>query len=254
MVGATVILLGLVLLFKILIGSPSPSSQSPPPTIQCLQIFQYGDGPVRLGDDRTVVVEQISQDPKMLLIHDFLSSDECDALVALAEQTGMSRSTVQGKQNEISKDRTSSTTNLKKAQTDVVRRVEERAQMFSGVPQQNFEPLQVCRYHPSQQYKPHFDYFVPGVVGTKEALMRGGQRQLTFFVYLNDLPADEQSGHTFFPNLDLKIKPRKGMAAVWMNVLPHNGKEDPRMLHAGLPPTTGTKYGLNIWSREREFN
>jgi prolyl 4-hydroxylase len=65
---------------------------------------------------------------------------------------------------------------------------------------------------------------------------------------LNDT---DNGGHTDFPKLGLKIRPKKGMAALWYDTI--NGKEDFRTFHAGLPPQTSIKFGLNIWVREKPF-
>jgi prolyl 4-hydroxylase len=39
-------------------------------------------------------------------------------------------------------------------------------------------------------------------------------------------------------------------AAVWWNLLP-DGSPDPLTLHAGCPVVEGTKFGMNLWFRER---
>jgi prolyl 4-hydroxylase len=80
---------------------------------------------------------------------------------------------------------------------------------------------------------------------------KNGQRLATMFVYLNDLPPDEDGGGTHFPKLDMTIKPKKGNAAFWMNM--ENGKVDPRTLHAGqsVRKPDSVKYGMNIWFRDR---
>jgi prolyl 4-hydroxylase len=219
-------------------------------------MFPYPGEKVRTqvhGDTHQFTIEMVSDDPKVLLLHDFLTSEECDEMIKQAEDLGLNRSTVQGKaKNVVNKDRTSFTANLKRGSNDIMKRIERRVAAFSNLPMNHTEPFQVCRYHPGQQYKPHYDFFVPGVKGTDVALRRGGQRHVTFFVYLNDMPESEQSSHTHFPKIDLKVKPKKGMAAFWMNVNGDN-KEDFRTLHAGTPPTEATKYGLNIWVREKPF-
>jgi len=198
-----------------------------------------------------IYVEMLADNPRVMLFHNFLSLEECQHLIALAEPR-MARSTVQSKQLELSADRTSFTTNLLKRETDILKAIESRAVMFSGYPDTNLEPLQVVRYHPNQFYKPHYDYFVPGMKGTANALKRGGQRTITYFVYLNDLPPDEKGGATSFPKLGIKIRPKAGTAVYFNNLLP-SGKEDDRLLHGGEPPEQSIKYGLNIWFRQGPF-
>lgn len=201
-----------------------------------------------------IVVELLSHEPKIILLHNFLSDAECQHLKSLADQIGLKRSTVQGEKNEIHQDRTSSTVNLKKQHDEIVKKIEQRAAMLCTLPPENIENLQVVRYQKGQQYRPHYDFFVPGAKGTEGALKRGGQRHVTFFVYLNDLPEQETGGHTEFPKLKLKIKPEKGMAVYWMNVK-SDKTEDYNTLHSGNPPMLDdtVKLGLNIWVREKAF-
>lgn len=84
------------------------------------------------------------------------------------------------------------------------------------------------------------------------------------FIYLNDLEEDAE-GETYFPELDIKFIPRKGCAVMWPNLLDANGgdaclqacsshacslvreNEDPQVMHAGLPPLQGVKYGVNCF-------
>lgn len=111
------------------------------------------------------------------------------------------------------------------------------------------EPLAVLRYLPGQQYKPHFDYFVSR--GNREELVdgRGGQRQTTLFVYLNDV---EAGGETDFPLLHACVLPAQGKAVKFVNLDAH-GEPDTRTLHAGKPVIRGEKWLLTVWFRQRPF-
>jgi prolyl 4-hydroxylase len=202
-------------------------------------------------------VRVLSEEPRILLIENFLTAAECEALRGAGEPK-MKRSTVQGKgddgsggPNVLSTHRTSWTANLEKAQDEVVKAIESRAALLSGYPLDNLEPLQVVRYQPGQQYKRHFDYFVPGTDGAEEALKRGGQRRVTIFAYLNTLP-EEAGGETEFTELKIKVRPVAGHAVLFHNTTPE-GKVDPRTAHAGTPPKSGVKLGCNVWIRERKF-
>ena len=211
---------------------------------------------------RSHIQTTLSTNPTILFLPNFLSAKDCQHLISLSEQIGLSRSTVQGKSHEISDYRTSYTTSLQRRHDDVVHNIEKRVSHLTGFPLSHIENLQVVRYQPGQQYKHHYDFFIPNAVGTEGALQNGGQRYLTFFVYLNDLPTPIQSkkestqhlhGYTDFPKLSLKIQPQQGAAVFWMNVDPETGQEDYRTYHAGMPPLEGTKYGLNVWIRAQPF-
>ena len=201
----------------------------------------------------TMTMQTVSTAPHITLIHNFLSNSECDYLISLAEPR-MNRSTVQSEKLVKSKDRTSFTTNLERHENETIIAIERRAaQIANNAPVENMEPLQIVRYQPGQFYKPHYDYFVHGAKGTEQALKRGGQRTVTFFVYLNDLPAEESGGGTVFPKLNIEIRPRKGMAVYFHN-MKQDGTEDDKTLHGGQPPQRSSKYGANIWIRQHSFH
>jgi len=73
-------------------------------------------------------------------------------------------------------------------------------------------------------------------------------RLCSFFVYLTTMPAD-CGGETFFPKLDLRVRPESGKAILWSNVLPDNAlKADPLTMHRALPVDgEHEKIGMNIW-------
>mmetsp|Transcript_21119 Transcript_21119/g.47366 ORF Transcript_21119/g.47366 Transcript_21119/m.47366 type:complete len:270 (-) Transcript_21119:24-833(-) len=76
----------------------------------------------------------------------------------------------------------------------------------------------------------------------------GGVRPKTVFVYLNDVA---EGGETLFPHLGYKISPTACTAMMWNNTLKNeHGTEEPdmRMVHEALPPGPGcVKYGMNCF-------
>lgn len=73
--------------------------------------------------------------------------------------------------------------------------------LFVKVRLQDKTDLNCRRYDVGEQYKPHTDYFRnPNMVGPR------GNRIATVLVYLAEPDA---GGETFFPTVDLEIKPRK---------------------------------------------
>jgi prolyl 4-hydroxylase len=99
------------------------------------------------------------------------------------------------------------------------------------------EPLQVLRYAPGEQYRPHMDA-LPGVAPAQ-------QRALTFLVYLNE---GYDGGETDFPRLGVRFKGRAGDALMFRNASA-DGRADERMIHAGLPVTRGVKHLASRWIR-----
>lgn len=195
------------------------------------------------------VVEVISERaPALYLAKGFLSPEEADHLIDLATPR-FERSSVVDRTtgaNVPDADRTSSTVFLKRAEDDVVARVEKRAADLTGIPVQYFERLQVVRYEPGQFYKPHHDYLDANLPDVK----KNGQRVATVFVYLNNLKEGEEGGGTRFPSINKTITPQQGVAAMWWSHTPE-GKLDDKTLHSGEPVTKSIKYGLNIWARDR---
>jgi len=138
-----------------------------------------------------------------------------------------------GRESDV---RTSSSCTLRRGETRIIRDIERRVSQLAGIDVRYLENLAPVRYMPGQQYRPHHD---------------GSARPITIFIYMNDLEEDA-GGETYFPVLDVKFIPRKGCAIMWKNPLDDNaggGKdnEDTRLLHAGLPPFMGVKYGLNCF-------
>jgi prolyl 4-hydroxylase len=77
-----------------------------------------------------------------------------------------------------------------------------------GCDADRFEILQVLRYEMGQEFRPHTD----GYAGpTTSSGFFDSNRLVTVFCYLNDV---ERGGTTYFPDVDLKIRPRKGVAVV----------------------------------------
>lgn len=187
-------------------------------------------------------IQVISQDPKIILYHNFLSDYEIQTLKNMATPL-LKRSTVMAdndKSTAVHPDRTSETCFL--PQAPIIDKIKARANKYSRMPIDNIEPLQIVRYREGQEYKPHYDYFTNP---------EKGQRFETFLVYLND-SVDFTGGDTVFPNLNLRIRPKKGTALFWENChATTTGSEgDPKTLHAGAPIGDGEKWAMNIWIRD----
>lgn len=113
--------------------------------------------------------------------------------------------------------------------------IERRIAAVTGTTLRQGETLQVLRYGPGQQYRPHLDA-VPGLAN---------QRVLTFLIWLNDDFAD---GETVFPDTGLRFRGAPGDALLFANV-GAAGRPDPRTRHAGLPVTAGVKLLASKWIR-----
>jgi prolyl 4-hydroxylase len=199
--------------------------------------------------DIGAAISIVSEDPVVRIIEDFATADLCDALIASYSPL-LAPSTVVDKTSGSVLDpgRTSQTAYLPpgdEAEHAEIATVERRAMQLLGVPLRLLELLQMVRYEPGQEYRPHLDYFQKDEGGDKD------NRTYTLFLYLNDMKSDETGGHTVFPALKLDVFPRKGRAVVWTNCA-GDGLEfacDQRLLHGGSPPVASVKFGVNVWAR-----
>lgn len=117
-----------------------------------------------------------------------------------------------------------------------------------GVAEVALEPPQILHYHPGQKFERHYDFLDPALPGHAPDIAAHGQRIVTCLIYLND---GFEGGETEFPLLDQRHRPTAGGALCFVNVQP-TGAPDRRTLHAGLPPTSGEKWLLSQWIRDRK--
>lgn len=200
------------------------------------------------GDRMVDVIASLSQ-PRVVVLGNLLSAEECDALIASARPQLARSLTVATKTGgeELNPDRTSSGTFFARGQTPEVARIEARIARLLNWPVENGEGLQVLHYQPGAEYKPHYDYFDPDEPGTPTILKRGGQRLATLVMYLSE-PA--RGGGTTFPDAGLEVAPVRGNAVFFNYDRPHPST---RTLHGGAPVIEGDKWVATKWLREREF-
>jgi prolyl 4-hydroxylase len=199
--------------------------------------------------DRRVQVVQTVKHPRIVVFANLLSAEECEALIAAARQR-LSRSlTVETKTGgeTLNVDRTSDGMFFERGENEVVKRIEARIANLLNWPLDFGEGLQILRYSPGAQYRPHYDYFDPKEPGTPTILRRGGQRVGTLVMYLQE---PEQGGATTFPDIGLEVAPVRGSAVFFSY-----DRADPatRTLHGGAPVLTGEKWVATKWLRERTF-
>jgi prolyl 4-hydroxylase len=193
---------------------------------------------------RPMKIRVLREDPVVRVIEGFATPQEADEVVStyshLLRRSTVIKDVAKGL-NQLDNARTSSTAYLPAGKDDdVIHRIEKRAVALTGTPLKFLETLQLTKYEEGQLYKPHHDDF------QDDALPY--QRTWTIFCYLNDA---DLAACTEFPDLDLKVEPRQGHAAMWENCRAHGRtqKTEPLFKHGGMPPRTGEKYGLNIWFR-----
>jgi prolyl 4-hydroxylase len=209
------------------------------------------ESPIALrAADREVAVLATMVNPRVIVFGGLLSDDECDQLVALARERLARSETVDMKTggSELNAARTSEGMFFQRGENAVCERLESRIAELVDWPVENGEGLQILRYGPGAEYKPHHDYFDPAASGTPSILKRGGQRVATLVCYLNT-PA--KGGATTFPDVGLQVAPLKGNAVFFSYDRPHPMT---RTLHGGAPVIEGEKWVATKWLRVGRFD
>ena len=250
-------------------------------------VSHYDAASNALNDDAPTVdqysrrIEVISEEPPLVIVHEFLSPEHCDDIMDAvtgpeeAYDTGenaknqLKRSTMGAEQDE-SQQRTSSTAWVHPEHCpEPLDAFSERVSNLSGLPTENMENLQVVRYQPGQEFQLHTDHL------SSFNDMDCGGRLATCLMYLNDSEdtafessnnKDDETftgGETYFHEFDRAVSPRKGSALFWWNTIERPGSEgydenmflnvDLRLRHAGLPVLTGEKWVCNKWMHPLPF-
>jgi len=209
-----------------------------------------GMGAVLTVGDREVRVLASMRHPRVVVFGGLLSDDECDELIAQARERLARSETVQMQTggSEVNEARTSEGMFFNRGETPLCARLEARMAALLDWPMENGEGLQILRYQPGAEYKPHYDYFDPAQPGTPSILKRGGQRVASLVCYLN---TPEQGGATVFPDVQLDVQPIKGNAVFFSYDRPHPMT---RSLHGGAPVVKGEKWVATKWVREGRFD
>ncbi len=185
---------------------------------------------------------------QMFKVDDFLTAEQCQTLIDEATLS-MAPSRIGDKNNTTKIDVSvrSSRTSYLSSESDhrVVQEVHGMLHAMYGHPELNSDPMQVHRYGPNEHFAAHHDYHNPE---TQQARIEAeGQRTWTLIVYLND---DFEGGETYFPLLDIKVKPKRGMLVAWNN-LTVTGEVNPYTEHESLPVVIGEKNLLSKWFRNK---
>lgn len=209
-----------------------------------------GAAPVlTLADGHAVRVLATMAHPRVVVFGGLLSEAECEGLMALAAPRLARSETVDNATggSEVNAARTSDGMFFERGEAPLITAVEQRIAELLRWPLDHGEGLQVLRYRPGAQYRPHHDYFDPAHPGTARILQRGGQRVGTLVMYLN---APEGGGATTFPDVGLEVAPVRGNAVFFSYDRAHPATGT---LHGGAPVTAGEKWVATKWLREGVF-
>jgi len=220
-----------------------------PPAVPVPEPLPQGTKASVWAGDREVRVVMTMTAPRVVVFGGLLADDECDEMIALARARLVRSETVQTNtgSSEVNNARTSQGMFFDRGEYMLCQRIEARIAALLGWPVENGEGLQVLRYGPGAEYKPHYDYFDPAHAGTPTILKRGGQRVASLVCYLS---APALGGATIFPDVQLEVAPVKGNAVFFSYERPHPST---RSLHGGAPVLEGEKWVATKWLREGVF-
>lgn len=199
---------------------------------------------------RVPAPEPRSEQPRLRVFRNFARPEECRWLIdqlhaKLHRATVWDETTGRGVEDDY---RSNSAAEIALQDMDVVIAVlRARISTATRLPEFIFEVPQLMHYRVGEEFKPHHDFLDPGKPGHALDHARRGQRMGTFLIFLNE---DYEGGETEFPKAGLSFRGRTGDALFFANVT-RDGKPDPLTLHAGRSPTSGEKWILSQWIRDR---
>lgn len=165
----------------------------------------------------------------------------------------------------VDKDRRSSSAFI--PHTDKVAKclLKRTRSLLGNAQHEHIESPQLIKYTGGEHFRPHLDTIDPDKAEKfhPDYTKRPWNRLLTALVYLGD---NCTGGETYFPKVigvgsdadgdkfsratnrsGLLVKPKKGNALIWKNLL-INGSVDDRLVHAGLAIKSGEKLGMNLFT------
>lgn len=214
-------------------------------------------------------LELISWRPRAYVFHSFLTHQECDHLISLAEPK-IARSYVVDSKTGASKQdevRTSYGAALSLGEDEIVARIEAKIAEWTHLPPAHGEPIQVLRYVNGQKYDAHWDWFDDPQHKDPSV----SNRIATVLLYLSGA---EEGGETSLPLADpilpsrwnttglsecarrdgIAVRPQKGDALLFWDMDLGGSKGDRRALHASCPTTRGTKWTATKWIHNKVYS
>jgi len=198
---------------------------------------------------RQVQILTVMKHPRVVVFGGLLSDEECEGLMNLARPRLSRSETVDNATggSEVNTARTSDGMFFERGEHALIQRIESRIAELLRWPLDHGEGLQILRYRPGAEYRPHHDYFDPVHAGSGVILQRGGQRVGTLVMYLN---TPERGGGTTFPEVGLEVAPIRGNAVFFSYNRAHVST---KTLHGGAPVLAGEKWVATKWLRQGVF-
>ena len=201
----------------------------------------------------------------ILSFEKFLTNEECDRMIQLAEEEGYDRTNQYVEEGEIDEDddedEEEGDDNYDKYYLNLwcdkcdddpmMQNIIKRIEKITNIKSTHYETIQIFKYLQGQYHIPHTDHVYARA---------DGPRILTFMFYLNDVvdPTKKSGGGTtIFTNIKhshTNIKPKKGKAILYPNVYNVDPMEDDECsMHTSTPITHGVKQVAYVWIHIRDY-
>lgn len=208
-------------------------------------LYTYDINAIRYNNDKNE--SEMLSDPNYDIkeISNFLSDEECKALINVATKKGLTESKLfsETKDTYDNNVRKSEQAWLYDSDNEVVDRLSKRIAELVKLPVENQEALQVVHYGVGGKYEPHYDACI-SKTSCERMNKRGGHRYLTVLVYLNTVPS---GGGTYFPYLNKTVKAEKGKVVIFQNTETKTQEIIKQAKHGGNPVLEGEKWIANKW-------
>jgi prolyl 4-hydroxylase len=227
---------------------PPDEGELPPPNEVPEPALEPQPALIKAGG-REVKILTAMKHPRVIVFGGLLSDEECEGLMNLSRPRLTRSETVDNATggSEVNAARTSDGMFFERGEHALIQRIEARIGELLRWPVDHGEGLQILRYRPGAEYRPHHDYFDPVHSGTARILERGGQRVGTLVMYLN---TPERGGATTFPEVGLEVAPIRGNAVFFSYTRAHVST---KTLHGGAPVLAGEKWVATKWLRQGVF-
>jgi len=211
---------------------------------------EYGSQPIQKAkvtyrkELREFWIEKIMDRPRIFILHNLLSKEECENMKDLGIARGMKRNALSPVLGDDPRKHEVATLDFN--ENDFVRRLEDKLANLTRTSASHGEAFQIIRYSQNDFYPEHVDYISPS---QNDALGKGGNRIATVIIYLKSAGS---GGETFFNSVNTKINVASGDAILLWN-MNKDMTPDTSSKHSGLPPLSGEKWVAVKWIREHPF-
>jgi prolyl 4-hydroxylase len=198
--------------------------------------------------EKKVEFDLLNKEPKIFEIKNFLSDKYCNQLIECAKDNLVKSMVGTNENAKVSNVRTSSNTFVKIDKHKLIFKIFNKIVKLTGKNPKKFDKFfQVVKYKDGEEYKKHID---PSVSKIEEK--NYCHRFFTILLYLSDVA---EGGETYFPNIDLKVKPEKGKLVFFQNYKYDADKEkyvvDTKSYHSSLPVKNCEKWVANLWYHKK---